>query len=270
MKIQDILRKSLNLKNYNCQNTINGLYNNVLIINNKYIIKKYNIDSIWNKENEVEIIKKMDYLKIHFVNNEYILTNKIYGCHPKFNVKNIPSVLKALDEWRERCSGMKLYNFWKFIGSLKIKDEELNKEYDEIYIEINDYIKQIASEDDLIICHNDICFDNVIFNEKEAYLIDFETAGLNYDFYELGVILYSILRQNNDQKDENFKKVIKILSQEKMININKLLLGIIMAYFVFSKLSLTNYTTNNKLMLMNRSKILLNMCKNRLSEFTIQ
>ncbi|VVU95069.1 hypothetical protein CPAV1605_794 [seawater metagenome] len=78
-------------------------------------------------------------------------------------------------------------------------------------------MKQIALEDLMIICHNDICFDNVIFHEKEAYLIDFNTVGLNYDFYELGVILYFILRQNNHKEDENFKKAIKILSQKKMI-----------------------------------------------------
>ena len=40
----------------------------------------------------------------------------------------------------------------------------------------------------LVPCHNDLNYRNIFFTEKNIIFIDWEMAGINYDFYDLAFI----------------------------------------------------------------------------------
>lgn len=126
--------------------------------------------------------------------------------------------LKTFSEYHDTDKFEKTINRIKEFHNLDIKTElcfDINKKYKYFLSRINkplfDYKKygDIINEYNNLKCkmvfsHNDLVDGNICFKEDKCYLIDYEYASMNYEYFDL----MSLLSENNiydKNRDEIFK-----------------------------------------------------------------
>lgn len=99
-------------------------------------------------------------------------------------------------------------NGWNLFGQINkdyhaIKDqghEDLNCMIDQAFQSTKIIHQKIENEKrSLVPCHNDLNYRNIFFTEKNIIFIDWEMAGINYDFYDLAY--YSVFSCLNEKDD---------------------------------------------------------------------
>ncbi len=197
-----------------------GFTNTIYNINDSFIVK---ICTNINNENEFQ--KEIDFYK---TNEENSLIPKLY--YSSTDKKDIPYFYEII----EKIDGVSLYNVWhtfneeqreeiikqlciamkrihsntgesydwtkkikeQFVSlyekakELNIFSEEEQKLLDYIYTKFGNYLES----NDFVLIHNDLHFDNILFNDGKIKLIDFERSMYAPRDFELD-ILYRMIRK---------------------------------------------------------------------------
>ena len=204
------IEKLLNTKNFTYKELAGGLANityKVCSENNNYILRKFGNITIENRGTEIEIINLLTKFDIsRKIVNKFdggLLETYIEG--NTLNIENINNniILEKI------CHNMKImHNINKKIGNNifdkinAITHEIKKKEY--YNQELFDYINNINTQkyNDLPkgLCHNDLLFENIIFNSENHKLsfIDLEYAGNNYIHFDIANFFCEICGMNCD------------------------------------------------------------------------
>lgn len=220
--INTILKQNITLFGINPKvEKINvGFTNTIYNINNSFIVK-----ICTNSNNEKEFQKEIDFYK---TNEKNSLIPKLY--YSSTDKKSIPYFYEII----EKVDGVSLYNVWhtfneeqreeiikqlciamkrihsntgesydwikkireQFVSlyekakELNIFSEEEQKFLDYAYSKFEKYLES----NDFVLIHNDLHFDNILFNDGKIKLIDFERSMYAPRDFELD-ILYRMIRK---------------------------------------------------------------------------
>lgn len=224
-------------------NKINvGFTNAIYVVNNTFVIK-----ICINKENETNFIKEIGFYKSNEDNN---LIPKLY--YSSTDKKEIPYYYEIL----EKVEGISLYNIWHTLNEIQREDiikqlcvamkifhsnvkEDIdwNKEVSELFVAlyekanllslfnvdeqeiINDaYLKfsQFLESKDFVLVHNDLHFDNILYNNGQIKLIDFERSIYAPRDFELD-ILYRMIRKPWKFASEETEGYVKLSDYENIM-----------------------------------------------------
>lgn len=212
-----------------------GFTNTIYVVNNKFVVK-----ICTNYDNEKSFEKEIDFYKSN-VNNDLI--PKLY--YSNTEKKDIPYYYEII----EKVPGVSLFNVWhtlneeqreeiikqlcdamkKFhsiIGksydwTKKTKDLFINLyekakalnifNHDELQILDNVYSKfdNYLETNEFVLVHNDLHFDNIIYNNGKIKLIDFERSIYAPRDFELD-ILYRMIRKPWKYASEETEKYTKL------------------------------------------------------------
>ncbi|MGL4183894.1 MAG: phosphotransferase [Metamycoplasmataceae bacterium] len=128
------------------------------------------------------------------------------------------------------------YSFWKdifyqILNMQKVDIKNLNIEKLEYFVENHkvdsrlieafQYYETIIKEEihnyDLVLTHNDVSQNNIIVSDNKFYLIDFEWATLNHNYWDIGNIIKDLEINKNEIEEETFfndfdkEKLFKII-----------------------------------------------------------
>ncbi|MGL5438115.1 MAG: phosphotransferase [Metamycoplasmataceae bacterium] len=128
------------------------------------------------------------------------------------------------------------YDFWKDIfyqisNMQKIDIKDLNIKKLEYFVEdhkvdtrlkeafkyYENIIKEEINEDNLVLTHNDVSQNNIIVSDNKFYLIDFEWATLNHNYWDMGNIIKDLEINKEEIEEEVFfndfdkEKLFKII-----------------------------------------------------------
>lgn len=235
-----------------------GFTNTIYIVNDKFVVK-----ICTNYDNEKSFEKEIDFYKSN-VNNDLI--PKLY--YSNIEKKDITYYYEII----ERTPGVSLFNVWhtlneeqrediikqlcdamkKFHSNIgksydwtkKTKDLFINLyekaktlnifNHDELQILDNSYSKfdNYLESNEFVLVHNDLHFDNIIYNNGKIKLIDFERSIYAPRDFELD-ILYRMIRKpwkfaseetERFTKLEDYKNIMKYIEKyyPEIINIDNL------------------------------------------------
>ena len=204
----------------NIQKVNVGFTNEIYIINNKYIVKIcINIDNEKNFEKEINFYKSninnVLIPKLYYSNTEkseipyyYEIIEKIegtslYNVWHTFNENQREEIIKQL------CDAMKMFHsnigesydwikktkdlysdLYEKAKNMNLFSSEERLLLDNVYLKIDEYIKP----NEFVLIHNDLHFDNIIYNNGKIKLIDFERSMYAPKEFELD-ILYRMVRK---------------------------------------------------------------------------
>ena len=219
-----------------------GFTNNIYRINNKYIVK------ICSNMNNEECFKN----EINFYNSnkDYSLIPKLYLANT--NKDEIPYMYEIL----EKVKGVSLYNVWHLLNEIQrekiIKQlcdamkqfhSNIGENYDwteknrKLFLDYYNKAKQLNLFNDeeqnivnnayskfdkylksnqFVLIHNDLHFDNIIFNNEKIKLIDFERSIYAPRDFELD-ILYRMIRKPWKFASEETEAYTKLSDYENIM-----------------------------------------------------
>ena len=223
-----------------------GVSNDLFLINDTYVWRVFSNRLIDHKY-EVKIMEKLDYFSIFYKDKKNICYKFIDG-HKKENASYNLCLEAVLKEVRNiHKIKVKTPHIWHslipdWMGL--ISDKKLKGLLKKKYKRINKKLTQLDVQNDSVFCHNDIIAGNVLFNKKKCFVIDWEFAGVNYYFSELGNIIcehhmdYEREAYNLDAIDiDLIKKVLRYYNGKAKIadkKIAKIELGINMSHFIWA------------------------------------
>lgn len=219
-----------------------GFTNKIYEVNNKYIIKV-----CINKLNEEKFLKEIDFYNLNSKNS---LIPKMYY----FDIKKeiVPYIYVIL----EKVDGVSLYNVWhmfkeeerenvikQLCEAMQQIHKNGNKNYDwnkyikdkyidsfnkiEKYNIFNDvekdllkraflYFDELLVDNEIVLIHNDLHFDNIIYNEGKIKLIDFERSMYASKDFELDII-YRMIRKPWKFASEETEKFTDLKDYENIM-----------------------------------------------------
>ena len=173
---------------------------------NKYILRVFRSnDSVNISRNfEYEILKKIYKLKITskpiFINKEFMIYEFIHGIHKsKLLTKDLINLTKHIKKIHSIKPKIKSYNIKQ---DLKIYNLFLNDfKSKKILNEANRALNAINNlKKELALSHHDLNPKNIIFNNKEIKIIDWEYAGVNDIFFDLASVCIEFNLTKNQEK----------------------------------------------------------------------
>lgn len=235
---KEIFGENVKLKKVNV-----GFTNTIYIVNDKYVVK---ICTNYNNEKSFE--KETNFYKSN-VNNDLI--PKLY--YSNIEKKDVPYYYEII----EKVEGVSLYNVWhtldeeqrekiikqlcgamkKFHNNIgdsydwtkKTKDLFINLyekaktlnifNYDESQLLDNAYSKfdKYLESNEFVLIHNDLHFDNIIYNNGKIKLIDFERSIYAPRDFELD-ILYRMIRKPWKFASEETEEYTRLEDYEIIMN----------------------------------------------------
>ena len=235
---KEIFGENVKLKKVNV-----GFTNTIYIVNDKYVVK---ICTNYNNEKSFE--KETNFYKSN-VNNDLI--PKLY--YSNIEKKDVPYYYEII----EKVEGVSLYNVWhtldeeqrekiikqlcdamkKFHNNIgdsydwtkKTKDLFINLyekaktlnifNYDESQLLDNAYSKfdKYLESNEFVLIHNDLHFDNIIYNNGKIKLIDFERSIYAPRDFELD-ILYRMIRKPWKFASEETEEYTRLEDYENIMN----------------------------------------------------
>ena len=255
-KVKELFEKYVD-KVYKIKNLKGGLSNDLFLINGKYVWRIF-MNSLIDHKNEIIAMEKLDYFSIYHKDQKnicykFIKGNNIDKASYKIRLKEVFKEVRKIHKLK-----IKTPHIWhglipKWLHKIQKKDIKnmLALEFDKI----NKKLSKLHVKEDNVFCHNDLIPGNVLFKDKKCFIIDWEFAGVNYYFFELG----NMICENHidyDKQEYNFdlinkkliKKVIKYYDNADGISaenkIKKLKMGIRMSHlfwtiYSFAKLEKT-------------------------------
>ena len=195
MKIKDISLKNAKLLN-------EGISNTSYLIINKYVYrsKKEKGDPFNKSKNEAIAIKKVAHLPYSEKVLEY---NKLTGeklslfiqdttrLSSTFNKEELDLVIKAIKRIHKEIKINFSFNAFKRLKAYKegIVSEIDPKKEKEIIAQAKALYKKYPK----CFSHNDLVKGNILFKDKEIYLLDYEYSGNNIELFDIA----SFLSENN-------------------------------------------------------------------------
>lgn len=225
-------------------NKINsGFTNTIYTVNDKYVIKICS-----NINNEDKFKKEINFYNSNKKNNlipklylssidkkeipyMYIILEKLVGV-PLFNVWHTFKEDERKNVIKQLCEAMKIFHnntcekynwsqktcelFLNLFDKAKSSNLFTMEEQELIikaYLKFNDYLKS----DDFVLVHNDLHFDNIIYNKGKIKLIDFERSLYAPRDFELDII-YRMIRKPWKFASEDTEKYTKLSDYKNIMN----------------------------------------------------
>lgn len=200
-KFESFIDKIKNIKTLS-----KGLNNDNYLINDKYVWKNIKNKYLFDHKNEIEILKKLNYINLYYFDNDSICVNFLPGSNLiSSDLKNnIQIITKKIKEYHN--INFKTEKFWENIIPSwfdKISDINLRNKLNVIYQNLNTFEKD---ENDLVLCHHDIHGDNIIKNKNDLFFIDLEFSFTDYFFVDLGNLVCEMYTDYHNQ-NYNFENI---------------------------------------------------------------
>lgn len=210
---KEIFLKNIGSKIRSFEQITTGLSNNNFKINDAYFIRMppENRDTTISYKNEIIVLNKIQKLKfvdkfIYFNKETGIkITKNIHFAKPyevypsKYQIslvcKNLRKLHKIETEGVEDYDYINKINYYKkFIPTILYLDKKIENK-------ILKQIKKIDKDEEKVLCHNDLVQNNILFKHDDAFIIDWEYAGVNSYYFDLA----SFISENNlKEEDEIF------------------------------------------------------------------
>ena len=84
------------------------------------------------------------------------------------------------------------------IQDAKILPESVTGDIFQLYKQLTDVYPQ---DQDLVFCHNDLKPENIVFDGKKAWLVDWEAAFLNDRYLDLAVVANFVVKNDRDEEE---------------------------------------------------------------------
>ena len=215
-RIKILFEENTNKKVRTCELITSGFNNENYSINDAYVLRlpKENGDetiSYINEEKSYKAIEKLNISdKIVYINTNIGLKISKF-VHNAIQYVNTPTneqinyVAKTLKKLHN--SGIKVDFGYQMFYKLGVYKKELSKEE---YVD-SKYEKKIVKDvqllfkkDPLVLCHNDLVQNNLLFKANGVIFIDWEYSGMNNPYFDLA----SFISENdlNDEQSEFFLK----------------------------------------------------------------
>lgn len=245
-KIIKLFEENLKEKVSSIKQLSGGLSNIIYLINEKYIWKIINKNTMLEIENEIKLLKKLDNYILYYEDDNNICYNYLEGSNITLNyyINNFKEIILLTKEYHNNKFNRKDKNFWKNIikSWLDLLPNDINFTRKDVLVEyynkIDEELKKINLEDDLVLGHHDIHKGNIIINKDKLFLIDLEFSYTSYYFIDLGNIIceYYTDYDNEIYNYNNFNnKIIDLIkiNYDKNDNLidKKLKLGIIISHY---------------------------------------
>lgn len=216
-------------------------------IDNDYLLKEYSKDAIKNEEDlhtrnvQINISKILNnsgiptIIPIEF-NNEYFINfnNRYYLIYNYFEYKVLEE--QDLNNYyiETLASTLASIHKLKLVEDLKVQYKPINIDIDnylnilsnlpnakELYnlmLENKDSLKELITNcnnilpkinEELCISHNDYKLKNILWNDNQIYLIDFDASSLSNPAVSLAESSFALSRQNNDINYDFYKLYLK-------------------------------------------------------------
>ena len=212
---------------------------------NKYVLRVFKSnDSVNISRNfEYEILKKVHKLNISskpiFINEEFMIYEFIKGIHKTILTSNeIKKLALLIKKYHKIKPKIKYYDFKKDLKNYAqfLDDFKSNKLLSQTARTIN-FIKKYKKE--LVLIHHDLNPKNIIFNNKEIKIIDWEYVGINDIFFDLAslcvefnlnkkqqkqllIYYFSIYNYNKNEKLQKYITLYKNLCELWFLKFNKI------------------------------------------------
>lgn len=252
MKIKDISLKNAKLLN-------EGISNTSYLIDNKYVYRsKKEKGDVFNKtKNEYIAIKKVAYLPSCEQVKEYnkltgeklsLFIDKTTRLSTPFDKEEFDMVATLIKKIHKEIKVNFSFNAFK---RLKAYKEDIVSEIDpkrekEIIIQAKTLYKKYPK----CFSHNDLVKGNILFKDKQIYLLDYEYSGNNIELFDIA----SFLSENNYLDKEAISYFAKHFDYP-IIEINKMIDFENVLWYYWAK---HNYKKNKK-------KIFLEIAKEKLN-----
>lgn len=217
----------------------------VKTVTNKYILKvfKSNESVNINRDFEYETLKKINRLNITskpiFINETFMIYEFIKGFHKtKLSSSEIKKLTLLIKKYHKIKPKIKYYDFRKDLKNYDsfLNDFKSNKLLNETSRTLN-FIKKYKKEN--VLTHHDLNSKNIIFNNKEIKIIDWEYVGINDIYFDLAslcvefglntkqqkqVLFYyfSVFKHDKNKKLKNFITLYKNLCELWFLKFTKI------------------------------------------------
>ena len=212
--IKTLFETTLNKKIRSITKIENGFNNENYLINDAYVIRipKDNKDETITFTNELASYKAIENLKVsekilYFDTNSGIKISKfVHNTREYVNTptnEQITYVAKTLKKLHN--SEVKVNFGYQMFFKLKVYKENLSSSVyidEKIERKIINQVKSILSKDKMVMCHNDLVKNNLLFkNNGGLVLIDWEYSSMNNPYFDLA----SFISENNlNETQEEF------------------------------------------------------------------
>lgn len=243
-EIQDVLNEckiTSEIKSWKQNN--NGVANAVIEVTtneNNYIVKRYNSDINFNLSKQLEQIYLKENINVCSPINNTVLTlngrkynifNFINGKHPKLDKELFSFLTKILNTNRkinlQSTISLKCENFYNAIKNANKLDGDIAEE---IKYVLNKYeeIKNLSFTQETYLNHGDLSKNNIIKNNDNFYLLDFDETLVGPSLYDFAVICIkffvkdeklnkklfnklknNVIKLNNNYKEQDFYNILK-------------------------------------------------------------
>jgi len=245
-KVKKLFEKSI-AKVKKIKNLKGGLSNDLFLINGVYVWRVF-MNSLLDHKNEIVAMNELDYFSIHYTDKdnicyEFIEGNNIDRASFKLRVKSVFKELKKVHKLKIKTPHVWFDLIPKWL--LQINNVEIRKRLKVQVQKINDKLIALKTDNDNVFCHNDLISANVLFKEKKCFIIDWEFAGRNFYFYELGNMICEYCidyeREEYNFAPINLKLINRFISDydrdddvSQEANVKKVKLGIEMSHLFWS------------------------------------
>ncbi|MGL5522200.1 MAG: phosphotransferase [Metamycoplasmataceae bacterium] len=85
-----------------------------------------------------------------------------------------------------------------------VEDHKVDSRLKESFKYYEQIIEEEIDEDHLVLTHNDVSQNNIVVSDNKFYLIDFEWATLNHNYWDIGNIIKDLEINKNEIEEEMF------------------------------------------------------------------
>ncbi|MCQ2791969.1 MAG: phosphotransferase [Bacilli bacterium] len=251
MSDQDLIYKIVGEKVTNIKKIPFGVSNVNFLVNDKFVVRiKKEKEHFYSYRHEKEILHKTSTLYLSEIVkyldkdgnkvSEYIQNSHIYS-GKNDEIIMAAKMLKKLHQspvkTRIKFKPFKRYSYYKnnSNGDFFPHEDAVLKATHKLYRKYN-----------LVICHNDVVDNNLLYTKNKSYLIDYEFAGKNIFLFDLA----SFISENNIKNEKKIKLFLNTydfpLTNIRELNIMIMFLNLLWYYWSlerFNKTKLNIYQT---------------------------
>ncbi len=208
--------KNVNLENATLLNE--GISNESYLIDNKYVFRyKKSDDDLFNKaKNEKIVLDKIkNYTFVEKIIDYDVSTGQKLSLFIKDTTRLTPNKLEAkllVDVLKMLHKNIKVNFSFKPFKRLYFYRKNVREKIDNnLEKAIINETKKLYKKYPLVFSHNDLVRGNMLFKNKQIYLLDFEYAGNNIELFDIA----SFLSENNIDNNELFDYFISQFNATK-------------------------------------------------------
>lgn len=215
-KVKNIFLETINKDIRTCKEMTNGFCNENYAINDAFVLRlpKENSDETLNYKHEKLVYEKIEKLniseKIVYFNedNGVKISKFVHNAHQyketptNEQIGFVAKTIKKLHNSEIKVPfGYQMFYRLSVYKKELFEDEYINSKYEKSIIK---EVQKIFAKDKMVLCHNDLVQNNLLFKFNSLVIIDWEYAGMNNPYFDLA----SFISENNlnAEQEELFLK----------------------------------------------------------------